>query len=638
MPRRLGTTYSGRIAAATPSPSGPSITVTVSPTPPPTPLDPSGYPLPRRHLICAAAGILRFPASPTPLVDLADYLRDRRLTLTASEASEIVKALSPDPALALAFFRFAPASLPGFRHDAFSYNRILALLFRTRADPSEALRIVSEMERDGVAGNISTVNLLVGMGGGGVEVTKCLELAMKWGLRLNGYTYKCILQAHLRSREVSKGFEVYEEMRRKGYRLDIFAYNMLLDALAKSGMQVDQAYQVFEDMKQKYCEPDAYTYTILIRMSGRAGKTSKFLSFFDEMVSKGCALNLIAYNTLIEALGKNKMVDKVIFVLSKMIESNCQPNQFTYSITLDILATEGQLHRLNEVLDICDRYMNKSIYSYLVKSLSKSGHVSEAHNVFCQMWNSYETGDMDAFVSMLEVLCNSGKTLEAIDLLHMMPAKGVATDVSMYNMVFSALGKLKQVSFITSLFDKMKANGIAPDLFTYNIVISSYGRVGLVGKASGLFEEMNASSCKPDVITYNSLINCLGKNGDLDEAHMLFKEMQEKGYDPDVFTYSILIECFGKSNKVDMACSLFADMIAEGCIPNVVTYNILLDCLERHGKTAEAHKHYETMKQQGLTPDSITYSILERLETRSQQTVRIRKPARATSWVVSPLR
>lgn len=87
-----------------------------------------------------------------------------------------------------------------------------------------------------MAGNISTVNLLVGMGGGGVEVTKCLELATKWGLRLNAYTYKCILQAHLRSKEVSKGLEVYEEMRRKGYMLDIFAYNMLLDALAKSGM------------------------------------------------------------------------------------------------------------------------------------------------------------------------------------------------------------------------------------------------------------------------------------------------------------------------------------------------------------------------------------------------------------------
>jgi pentatricopeptide repeat protein len=240
MPRRVGTTYSGRIAAATPSPTGPSLTVTVSPTPPATPLDPRGHPLPRRHLVCAVARILRSPAaaSPTPLADLADYLRGLRLTLTAAEASEVVKALSPDPALALAFFRFAPASLPGFRHDAFSYNRVLALLFRARADPGEALRLVAEMERDGVAGNISTVNLLVGIG---VEVAKCLDLAVKWGLRLNGYTYKCILQAHLRSREVSRGFQVYDEMRRKGYKLDIFAYNMLLDALAKAGMvrQID---------------------------------------------------------------------------------------------------------------------------------------------------------------------------------------------------------------------------------------------------------------------------------------------------------------------------------------------------------------------------------------------------------------
>ncbi|BAF08262.1 pentatricopeptide repeat-containing protein At1g51965, mitochondrial [Oryza sativa Japonica Group] len=637
MPRRLATTYSGRIAAARPSPAGPSLTVTVAPTPPPTPLDPRGYPLPRRHLVCAAARILRSHASPSPLLDLADYLRGLRLTLTAAEASEVVKALYGDPPLALAFFRFAAASLPGFRHDAFSYNRILALLFRTRAGPSEALRLVADMERDGVAGNISTINLLVGMGGGGVEMERCLELASKWGLRLSGYTYKCIVQAHLRSREVSKGFQVYEEMRRKGYKLDIFAYNMLLDALAKAGM-VDQAFQVFEDMKQKHCVPDAYTYTILIRMSGKAGRTSKFLSFFDEMVSKGCVLNLIAFNTIIEALGKNKMVDKVIFVLSKMVENDCQPNQFTYSITLDILATEGQLHRLNEVLDICSRFMNRSIYSYLVKSLCKSGHASEAHNVFCRMWNSHEKGDRDAFVSMLEVLCNAEKTLEAIDLLHMMPEKGIVTDVGMYNMVFSALGKLKQVSFISNLFDKMKTNGIIPDVFTYNIMISSYGRVGLVDKASELFEVMEASSCKPDVVTYNSLINCLGKHGDLDEAHMLFKEMQEKGYDPDVFTYSILIECFGKSNKVEMACSLFDEMISEGCTPNIVTYNILLDCLERRGKTEEAHKLYETMKQQGLIPDSITYSILERLESRSQRTVRIRKPTRISGWVVSPLR
>lgn len=52
---------------------------------------------------------------------------------------------------------------------------------------------------------------------------------------MNSYTYKCFLQAYLRSYNVDKAVEVYNEMRRKGYKLDIFAYNMILDALAKDG-------------------------------------------------------------------------------------------------------------------------------------------------------------------------------------------------------------------------------------------------------------------------------------------------------------------------------------------------------------------------------------------------------------------
>lgn len=89
-----------------------------------------------------------------------------------------------------------------------------------------------EMERGGVRGNISTVNILIGvLGVEGVE--RCLGLVKKWGLQMNSYTYKCILQAYLRSYETEKAYGVYGEMRRKGYKLDVFAYNMLLDALAK---------------------------------------------------------------------------------------------------------------------------------------------------------------------------------------------------------------------------------------------------------------------------------------------------------------------------------------------------------------------------------------------------------------------
>nr|UPT48485.1 pentatricopeptide repeat protein AaPPR165 [Agave angustifolia]UPT49292.1 pentatricopeptide repeat protein AaPPR149 [Agave angustifolia]UPT49300.1 pentatricopeptide repeat protein AaPPR164 [Agave angustifolia] len=331
------------------------------------------------------------------------------------------------------------------------------------------------------------------------------------------------------------------------------------------------------------------------------------------------------------------MVDKALFLFSKMIDSNCRPNEFTYSVILDVLAAEGQLDRLNEIVEISNKYVTKSIYAYLVKTLSKLGHASEAHSLFCKMWRHHD-GDRDAYMSMLEILCDAGKTAEALDLLNQIHEKGISADTVMYNTVFSALGKLKQISYTHTLYEQMKQNGLSPDIFTFNIIISSFGRVGLIDKATELFEEMESSDCKPDVITYNSLINCLGKNGDLDEAHMRFKEMQEKGLNPDVITYSTLIECFGKSNKVEMACRLFDEMLSVGCYPSIVTYNILLDCLEKSGKVEEAFKLYSTLKQKGLTPDAITYSVLERLESGTQRAVRARKQSRITGWVVSPLR
>jgi pentatricopeptide repeat protein len=102
-------------------------------------------------------------------------------------------------------------------------------------DANLAWDLIEQMEREGVTGNISTINLLIGMVGAH-GVNRCMEMVKKWGLRLNGYTYKCIVQAYIRGRDVEQGFRVYDEMKRKGYKLDIFAYNMLLHALAQASM------------------------------------------------------------------------------------------------------------------------------------------------------------------------------------------------------------------------------------------------------------------------------------------------------------------------------------------------------------------------------------------------------------------
>lgn len=232
--RHYATKYTAKVTST--SPTGRTLSVEVTP-PPPLPTDIRGYALPRRDLVCKATQIILHQsrsATSDPFLDLSDYLNSLSVSLTPAEASEILKSLN-DPDLALKFFRFCPSLSPNFHHDAFTCNRLLLILSKT-ASPARfdlARSILTDMDRSNIRGNISTVNLLIGLFGNSDDLETTMGLVKKWNLNMTCYTYKCLLQAFLRSYNSGKAFDTYMEMRRRGYKLDIFAYNMLLDALAK---------------------------------------------------------------------------------------------------------------------------------------------------------------------------------------------------------------------------------------------------------------------------------------------------------------------------------------------------------------------------------------------------------------------
>lgn len=233
--RGYATKYTGKVVTTTNKGRFSAIEVSVSA---PTLIsDVRGYPLPRRDLICKATKILQSQSSassPDPFLDLSEFLQNLTVTPTPSEVSEILKSLK-SPTLALEFFHFCPSHIRNFRHDAFTYNRILLILSKSSLpDKIDQMKeIINLMEKLGTPGNISTVNILIGAFDGVNGLEKCLDLVTKWDLRFTCYTYKCLLQAYLRADDLNRALQVYREMRRKGYKLDSFGYNMLLHALAK---------------------------------------------------------------------------------------------------------------------------------------------------------------------------------------------------------------------------------------------------------------------------------------------------------------------------------------------------------------------------------------------------------------------
>lgn len=233
--RGYATTYTGKVLTSTIK--GRLSAIEVSVTPPTLISDVRGYPLPRRELIVEATKLLQSKSaasSPDPFLDLSEYLQALNVPPTTSEVSEILKALK-SPTLALELFHFCRSHVPSFRHDAFTYNRILLILSKSslpnRIDKMK--EIIDLMERSRTTGNISTVNIMIGAFNTVDGLEKCLELLKKWGLQLTCYTYKCLLQAYLRANDLNRALQIYGQIRRKGYTLDSFGYNMLLHAIAK---------------------------------------------------------------------------------------------------------------------------------------------------------------------------------------------------------------------------------------------------------------------------------------------------------------------------------------------------------------------------------------------------------------------
>ncbi|XP_057868560.2 pentatricopeptide repeat-containing protein At1g51965, mitochondrial-like [Cryptomeria japonica] len=225
--RSYGTKYSGRVIRE--DEDGRCIAVQVEASP--TLKDIRGYAYPRRDIICRLCHMLK---NPDWLSHINDYLDNVGIVLTTVEHSHVLRG-EKDCLKALEFFKWAE-SRRGYKHDCFSYNRMISILGKGKQ--LEQIRLlVDEMERKNIQGNISTINILIGVFGSKEHIKEaaiCCRLAQKWKLKFNAYTYKSLLQAYLRSDDVDKAVQTYRHMRRSGYTLDIFAYNMLLDSLAKA--------------------------------------------------------------------------------------------------------------------------------------------------------------------------------------------------------------------------------------------------------------------------------------------------------------------------------------------------------------------------------------------------------------------
>merc|ERR1719388_92054 len=202
---------------------------------------------------------------------------------------------------------------------------------------------------------------------------------------VNTVIYSTILKGFAMSKQISKVFTVYSQMRKLDVLCNTISYNTMLDACARCS-NMDRVPQLLEDMKESKVEPDIITYSTIVKGYCQAGEVDRAFQVLEEMKRDGkFAPDEILYNSLLDGCAKQHRVDEALRVLADMNKGGTPPSNYTLSILVKLM---GRARRLDEAFsmmeDLCRQHgfrPNIQVYTCLITACIHNRRVDRALNL-----------------------------------------------------------------------------------------------------------------------------------------------------------------------------------------------------------------------------------------------------------------
>merc|ERR1719281_862869 len=199
---------------------------------------------------------------------------------------------------------------------------------------------------------------------------------------VNTVIYSTILKGFCMSKQISKVFTVYTEMRTREVQCNTITYNTMLDACARCS-SMDRVSQILEDMKSSTVEPDIITYSTIVKGYCQSGDVDRAFKVLEEMKRDSkFAPDEILYNSLLDGCAKQHRVDEALNLLEDMKASGTAPSNYTLSILVKLM---GRARRLDQAFslieDLCTKHgfrPNIQVYTCLIQACIHNRKIDRA--------------------------------------------------------------------------------------------------------------------------------------------------------------------------------------------------------------------------------------------------------------------
>ena len=247
---------------------------------------------------------------------------------------------------------YEKARASGWKPDPITFS-VLGKMFGEAGDYDGIRFVLQEMSSVGVQPNLVVYNtLLEAMGRAGKPglARSLFGEMVESGLTPNEKTLTALVKIYGKARWARDALELWEQMRSKGWPMDLILYNTLLNMCADLALE-EEAEQLFEDMKRlEHCRPDSWSYTAMLKIYGSGGNVDKAMELFEEMSELGVKLNVMGCTCLIQCLGKAKRIDDLVRVFGVSIERGVRPDDRLCGCLLSVVSLCEESEDVDKVL------------------------------------------------------------------------------------------------------------------------------------------------------------------------------------------------------------------------------------------------------------------------------------------------
>ncbi|KAF9586724.1 hypothetical protein BGW38_006266 [Lunasporangiospora selenospora] len=193
------------------------------------------------------------------------------------------------------------------------------------------------------------------------------------------------LKGYLDAMDTPNFILMYKKLLRQGHKPNTTTYNILLDAVNKTG-RLEDGLDILALMKTTdYGKPNAVTYSTLIYGAVHSAKADTAWELYDEMMSKNVAPTLYTYVSLIELIGldprhtRGRQIVKQHFISGK--------HSFRFPISVSLEKKVGLNFAAQVYNQLCNQGLtpNEYIFGGLLDMALRDGFMQFSQHVYLQM-------------------------------------------------------------------------------------------------------------------------------------------------------------------------------------------------------------------------------------------------------------